>query len=103
MYLFSFIYVIYYTSNRLICIQRIKYLIKSQIHFRYLNWYNSSNPLKKQPKLFKLVSSKAQRLFKKFLEPRPEKRTSSLGDLGKFLDDRWMAKGINDKNGNGTH
>lgn len=49
-------------------------------------------PIKRQPKLFKLISSKAQRLFKKFLEPRPEKRPVNLTEVHRFLDDRWMSK-----------
>lgn len=74
----------------------------NNVFCRYLSWYNTSNPLRKQPKLFKLVSSRAQKMFKRFLEPRADKRPPSLGDLHKFIEDRWMAKGINEKNGTGT-
>nr|XP_023014917.1 serine/threonine-protein kinase SBK1-like [Leptinotarsa decemlineata]XP_023014919.1 serine/threonine-protein kinase SBK1-like [Leptinotarsa decemlineata]XP_023014920.1 serine/threonine-protein kinase SBK1-like [Leptinotarsa decemlineata] len=67
-------------------------------YIRYLSWQNSNIPLKRQPKLFKLVSSKAQRLFKKYLEPRPDKRPSSLGEVHRYLDDRWMSKGMEKSN-----
>ncbi|CAB3260295.1 unnamed protein product [Arctia plantaginis] len=63
----------------------------------YYNWYNSSNPLKRQPKLWKMVSSKAQKLFKKFIEPRAEKRAINFIDLSRFADDRWLAKGYTDR------
>lgn len=32
-------------------------------------------------------------MFRKFLEPVPERRTRNLSDLQKYLDDRWLAKG----------
>lgn len=60
---------------------------------RYLSWHTSTLNLRhRQPKLFRLVSSRAQRLFRKFLEPKPEKRPSTLSDVHKYLDERWMAK-----------
>lgn len=31
-------------------------------------------------------------MFKRFLEPRSGNRPKSLGDLTKFMDDRWLAK-----------
>lgn len=63
-------------------------------YVRYMSWQNSNIPLKRQPKLFKLVSSKAQRLFKRYLEPKPEKRPSSLAEVYRYLEDRWMSKGM---------
>jgi serine/threonine-protein kinase SBK len=48
--------------------------------------------MKRTPKLFKLVSAKACKMFKKFLEPRIERRVKTLTDLYKYLDDRWLAK-----------
>ncbi|KAL4703554.1 hypothetical protein ACJJTC_010020 [Scirpophaga incertulas] len=63
----------------------------------YYNWYNSANPLKKQPKLWKMVSSRAQKMFKKFVEPREDKRASNFNELSRYVDDRWMAKGYTDR------
>ncbi|XP_053606302.1 serine/threonine-protein kinase meng-po isoform X1 [Plodia interpunctella] len=63
----------------------------------YFNWYNSSNPLKKQPKLWKMVSSRAQKMFKKFIEPREFRRATNFQELSRYLDDRWMAKGYTDR------
>lgn len=62
-------------------------------YVRYLQWQASSNVLMmpvRRPKLFKQLSSRAQRLFRKFLEPRPEKRPKGLADLQRYLDDRWL-------------
>ncbi|ALC41673.1 CG4945, partial [Drosophila busckii] len=63
-------------------------------YVRYLVWQGSimMMPLRRTPKLFKLLTSRAQRMFKRFLEPRSANRPKSLGDLTKFLDDRWLAK-----------
>lgn len=63
----------------------------------YYQWYNSANPLKKQPKLWKMVSSRAQKMFKKFIEPREEKRVHNFQELSRYMDDRWMAKGYTDR------
>ncbi|XP_017774093.1 PREDICTED: mitogen-activated protein kinase kinase kinase kinase 5-like [Nicrophorus vespilloides] len=59
---------------------------------RYLSWHLSTMKIGRQPKLFKLISSKGQRLFKKYLEPRPEKRPAGLAELYRFMDDRWLSK-----------
>lgn len=32
-------------------------------------------------------------MFRKFLEPRPDRRPKNLHDLQKFSEDRWLAKG----------
>lgn len=32
-------------------------------------------------------------MFRKFLEPNKDRRPSNVGDLQKFIDDRWLAKG----------
>lgn len=32
-------------------------------------------------------------MFKKFLEPRPDRRQKSFQELNKWVDDRWLAKG----------
>ncbi|XP_050351817.1 serine/threonine-protein kinase MARK2-like [Nymphalis io] len=66
-------------------------------YLSYFNWYNSANPLKKQPKLWKMVSSKAQKMFKKFVEPRIDKRASNFIELSRYIEDRWMAKGYTDR------
>ncbi|KAK4877048.1 hypothetical protein RN001_009554 [Aquatica leii] len=66
-------------------------------YVRYLSWHSSTMPIKRQPKLFKLISSKAQRLFKKYLEPRVDKRPLGLSEIYRFLEDRWMSKGGTDK------
>lgn len=58
---------------------------------RYLAWHTNSM-LKRQPKLFRLIASRAQRLFRKYLEPRPEKRPAGLADMYRYLDDRWHSK-----------
>ncbi|XP_075978524.1 serine/threonine-protein kinase meng-po-like isoform X1 [Anticarsia gemmatalis] len=63
----------------------------------YFNWYSSSNPLKRQPKLWKMVSSRAQKMFKKFIEPREEKRATTFLELSRYVDDRWLAKGYTDR------
>ncbi|KAL7735262.1 hypothetical protein ACLKA6_017971 [Drosophila palustris] len=63
-------------------------------YMRYMVWQGSimMMPLRRTPKLFKLLTSRAQRMFKRFLEPRIGNRPKSLGDLTKFMDDRWLAK-----------
>lgn len=68
-------------------------------YYSYYNWYNSSNPLKRQPKLWKMVSSRAQKMFKKFIEPREEKRAYSFVEISRYLDDRWLGKGYTDRVG----
>lgn len=67
-------------------------------YIRYMSWQNTNIPLKRQPKLFKLVSSKAQKVFKRYLEPKPEKRPHTLADINRYLEDRWMAKGMEKTN-----
>lgn len=45
------------------------------------------------PKPFKILSSKARRLFRKLLDPNPSKRPINLGDeISKFGDDKWLSK-----------
>lgn len=63
-------------------------------YMRYLVWQNSTMviPIKRTPKLFKLLTNRACKLFRKYLEPIPERRPKNLSDLHKFLDDRWLAK-----------
>uniref|UniRef100_A0A1B0CTW3 Protein kinase domain-containing protein n=2 Tax=Lutzomyia longipalpis TaxID=7200 RepID=A0A1B0CTW3_LUTLO len=49
-------------------------------YVRYFAWHTSNLafPIKRQPKLFKLVSARASKMFRKFLEPRQERRPKSL-------------------------
>jgi serine/threonine-protein kinase SBK len=63
-------------------------------YVRYLHWHGSNGVLMpvRRPKLFKLLTSKAQRMFRKFLEPRPDKRPGGLADLVRFLEDRWLTR-----------
>lgn len=65
----------------------------------YLLWHNSNGVMMavRRPKLFKLLSSKAQRLLRKFLEPKKDRRPSGLKDLNKYLDEKWLTKSITDK------
>ncbi|XP_058458925.1 serine/threonine-protein kinase meng-po [Malaya genurostris] len=61
---------------------------------RYQQWHSATLtfPMKRCPKLFKLLSARACKIFKKFLDPRPERRLKTLSDVQKYLDDRWLAK-----------
>lgn len=43
--------------------------------------------------MFRLISNRACKMFKRFLEPRPDRRPKNLYDLQKFNDDRWLTKG----------
>ncbi|XP_039957119.1 serine/threonine-protein kinase par-1 isoform X1 [Bactrocera tryoni] len=62
-------------------------------YVRYLAWFGANIlPMRRTPKLFKLITSRAQRMFKRFLDPRAERRPKNLTDLSKFLDDRWLTK-----------
>ncbi|KAJ3664372.1 hypothetical protein Zmor_008549 [Zophobas morio] len=75
------------------CLPWQKAALDDPRYSRYHSWQTSTIPIKRQPKLFKLVSSKAQKLFKKYLEPKPEKRPAGLAEVYRFLEDRWMSKG----------
>ena len=46
------------------------------------------------PKNFKNMTSRAQKMYKKLLDPEPTRRLS-LCDIEKYLDDRWLRKGFN--------
>ncbi|XP_049956820.1 serine/threonine-protein kinase meng-po [Schistocerca serialis cubense] len=65
---------------------------------RYVHWHGSNGMLQpvRRPKLFKQLSSRAQRLFRKLLEPRLDKRPSDLRDLHRFLEDRWLGRAPTD-------
>jgi serine/threonine-protein kinase SBK len=74
-------------------------------YVRYLHWHGSNGVLMpvRRPKLFKLITSKAQRMFRKFLEPRPEKRPGGLADLARFLEDRWLTRTSLDRQTGESH
>lgn len=38
-------------------------------------------------------------MFKKFIEPREEKRANNFLELPRYLDDRWLGKGYTDRVG----
>ncbi|XP_033208630.1 putative serine/threonine-protein kinase YPL150W [Belonocnema kinseyi] len=59
---------------------------------RYLNWHSATLNIAKKPKLFQLISSRAQRLFKRLLDPKMEKRPVSVLEVNKYVEDRWLAK-----------
>ena len=46
------------------------------------------------PKNFKNMTSRAQKMYKKLLDPEPSRRLS-LCDVEKYLEDRWLRKGFN--------
>ncbi|KRT86488.1 protein kinase [Oryctes borbonicus] len=80
------------------CLPWQKAALDDPRYVRYLSWQASTIALGRLPKLFKLVSSKAQRLFKKYLEPRADKRPSGLAEVYRYMDDRWMSKVGMEKN-----
>ncbi|XP_032681849.1 serine/threonine-protein kinase par-1 isoform X2 [Odontomachus brunneus] len=59
---------------------------------RYQNWHNATLNIAKKPKLFQLISSRAQRMFKRLLDPKADKRPVSVFEVNKYLEDRWLAK-----------
>lgn len=83
---------------------------------RYLLWHEKASASgatgllaaalvspRRRPKLFKLLTSRGQRMFRKLMEPKPEKRTMLTcastpgglsGELAKFIDDKWLVKVI---------
>uniref|UniRef100_A0A0K8T0J7 Uncharacterized protein n=2 Tax=Lygus hesperus TaxID=30085 RepID=A0A0K8T0J7_LYGHE len=81
------------------CLPWQKAALEDPRYSRYLYWHGSSGMMQtvRRPKLFKLLSSKAQRWFRKYLEPRADKRPANLAELPKYMEDRWLAKGANDR------
>lgn len=73
---------------------------------RYVSWRSAASmpflPASRRPKLWRLVSARAQRMLKSFLEPRADRRPASLGELQRYLDDRWVAKGSGDRKEEGV-
>ena len=39
------------------------------------------------------MTSRAQKMYKKLLDPEPSRRLS-LSDIDKYLEDRWLRKGV---------
>ena len=44
------------------------------------------------PRNFKWMTSRSQKLFRKLLDPDPDKRLN-LAELPKYVEDRWLRKG----------
>lgn len=38
-------------------------------------------------------------MFKKFVEPRQDRRATNFSELSRYMDDRWLAKGYTDRVG----
>lgn len=74
------------------CLPWQKAAIEDPRYNKYIQWHNSSFPIKRTPKLFKLISARASKMFRKFLEPKIERRIKSLNELHKYLDERWLAR-----------
>ncbi|XP_043505188.1 uncharacterized protein LOC122526089 isoform X1 [Polistes fuscatus] len=74
------------------CLPWQKAALDDPRYTRYLNWHNATLNIAKKPKLFQLISSRAQRLFKRLLDPKAEKRPVSVLEVNKYLEDRWLAK-----------
>ncbi|XP_050445179.1 uncharacterized protein LOC126848374 [Cataglyphis hispanica] len=74
------------------CLPWQKAALDDPRYTRYQNWHNATLNIAKKPKLFQLISSRAQRLFKRLLDPKAEKRPISVLEINKYLEDRWLAK-----------
>lgn len=53
--------------------------------------------------MFKLLSSRAQRMFRKYLEPRQDRRPQSVSDTSRYLEDRWLTRSPNDRSNSMFH
>ncbi|XP_050600515.1 hormonally up-regulated neu tumor-associated kinase [Bombus affinis] len=74
------------------CLPWQKAALDDPRYTRYQNWHNATLNIAKKPKLFQLISSRAQRMFKRLLDPKAEKRPVSVLEINKYLEDRWLAK-----------
>ncbi|XP_031365691.1 serine/threonine-protein kinase KIN4 [Apis dorsata] len=74
------------------CLPWQKAALDDPRYTRYQNWHNATLNIAKKPKLFQLISSRAQRMFKRLLDPKTEKRPVSVLEVNKYLEDRWLAK-----------
>lgn len=87
------------------CLPWQKAALDDPRYSRYLQWHCRNNVLipTRRPKLFKLLTAKAQRCLRKFLEPRVEKRPQRLTDLSRYTEDRWVAKSSSDRQNGKTY
>ncbi|XP_029175064.1 hormonally up-regulated neu tumor-associated kinase homolog A [Nylanderia fulva] len=74
------------------CLPWQKAALDDPRYTRYQNWHNATLNIAKKPKLFQLISSRAQRMFKRLLDPKVDKRPISVLEVNKYLEDRWLAK-----------
>nr|XP_012230073.1 PREDICTED: serine/threonine-protein kinase 10 [Linepithema humile] len=74
------------------CLPWQKAALDDPRYTRYQNWHNATLNIAKKPKLFQLISSRAQRMFKRLLDPKADKRPVSVLEANKYLEDRWLAK-----------
>ncbi|XP_076281266.1 uncharacterized protein LOC143209478 [Lasioglossum baleicum] len=74
------------------CLPWQKAALDDPRYTRYQNWHNATLNIAKKPKLFQLISSRAQRMFKRLLDPKAEKRPASVLEVNKYVEDRWLAK-----------
>lgn len=65
----------------------------------YVYWLSSNGIMSpfRRPKLFKMLTSNAQRMFRKFLQPNVQTRPSVLDEVQHFIDERWLSKYMLDK------
>ncbi|XP_001943824.1 serine/threonine-protein kinase meng-po [Acyrthosiphon pisum] len=65
----------------------------------YVYWMSSNGIMSpfRRPKLFKMLTSNAQRMFRKFLQPNVQTRPSVLDEVQNFIDERWLSKYMLDK------
>ncbi|XP_025195342.1 serine/threonine-protein kinase SBK1 [Melanaphis sacchari] len=65
----------------------------------YVYWVSSNGIMSpfRRPKLFKMLTSNAQRMFRKFLQPNVLTRPSVLDEVQNFIDERWLSKYMLDK------
>ncbi|XP_015110862.1 serine/threonine-protein kinase meng-po isoform X2 [Diachasma alloeum] len=74
------------------CLPWQKAALDDRRYTRYLNWHSATLKIAKKPKLFQLISSRAQTMFSRLLEPKLEKRPVSVLEVNKYVDDRWLGK-----------
>lgn len=65
----------------------------------YVYWLSSNGIMSpfRRPKLFKMLTSNAQRMFRKFLQPNVQTRPGILDEVQNFIDERWLSKYMLDK------